>query len=232
MTGRMVSNCLAVRLGFRLRAVVSAPAAWFILKELASLLRPLLLATLFCSAILPIHKRLHRGYSNTATIVIMSAGALFFVIMLGLLIYSSAIEFNDDLPRLSARAHHIAEEIQNWSDAHLPEAASRSVKDALRIESRSAERLSEASQSILKYAADILVEMFVVGLYVVFLLFEAKRLGRRLEAGVQSDQSAAVRETVQTINKAPIVMYARAILAAADGLVSIAMALPPLLEAP
>jgi AI-2 transport protein TqsA len=194
--------------------------AWYMLKELAPLLRPLLLATLLCYVILPIHKRLHRVHSATATIVIMAAGGVAIIIMLGLLIYSSALEFSDDLPRLSSRAQQITQDFQDWSDHNLPDMLSHAVKDALKVESRGAERISEVGQAILRHAADIFVEMLVVGLYVIFLLFEAKRLGRRLVTSVESEYSQRVRLTVNTINKG-ISNYLRA-----KALSSLILALP------
>lgn len=184
-------------------------AAWFMLKELAPLLRPLLLATLMCFVILPIHKRLHQGYSNMASIIIMAAGGLFVVVLLGLLIYSSAIEFNDDLPRLKGQAQQIRLMIESWSGTNLPEAIDHGVKDALRVESHGAEKLSDIGQIILRNAADIFVDMLVVALYVIFLLLEHRRLGRRLEAGVESGNSIRIHDTIQSINQL-IAKYLRA----------------------
>src|SRR5688572_16727964 len=66
-------------------AVICA-ASWFLLKELAVLLRPLLLAILLCYVILPLHKRIHQGRSETTTIIIMAVGVLAFCSVLGILL--------------------------------------------------------------------------------------------------------------------------------------------------
>ena len=44
--------------------LIIAAAGWYLLKELAPLLRPLLLAVFLCCVILPIHKRLIRLVSG------------------------------------------------------------------------------------------------------------------------------------------------------------------------
>ena len=56
--------------------LVIIAAAWFMLKELAALLRPLLMAILFCYALLPLHSRLRRDRSEIMTIVIMACVAM------------------------------------------------------------------------------------------------------------------------------------------------------------
>ena len=43
-------------------------------------------------------------------------------------------------------------------------------------------------------------EALIVGLYVVFLLIEARRLSKRVENGFSSEQSKRIAETMQKIN--------------------------------
>src|SRR5687768_11576034 len=88
--------------------LVIIAASWFMLKELAVLLRPLLLAILLCYVILPLHKRIHQGRSEIKTIVLMTGGVLVVCTILGIIVYGSIVEFNEQLPRLTQRS-------QEWS---------------------------------------------------------------------------------------------------------------------
>jgi AI-2 transport protein TqsA len=175
-------------------------ASWFILKELAALLRPLLAASLICFIILPIHKRLHQRHSRTAATFILAGGALLILGLLSLLIYGSIVEFNDELPRLTKRSLEFSAATRQWSHENLPDWLSRSVDDALRIESMGAAQVSAIGKSILQHAADIFLELLVVVLYVFFLLLETRRLKQRVEAGFKSSDANLVKQTFEAIS--------------------------------
>ena len=85
------------------------------LKELAVLLRPLLMAILLCYAILPMHSRIRRDHSEFKTLSIMVGGALVLMIGLGFLVYGSLVSMNDELPRLLKRAQEMASGSHDWS---------------------------------------------------------------------------------------------------------------------
>ena len=189
--------------------MVIAAASWFMLKELAVLLRPLLLAILLCYVILPLHKRIHQGRSETKTIALMAGGVLAIGSILGILVYGSIIEFNDQLPRLTKRAEELSQRLKAWSDESLPPVLQRSVDDALRAETQGAQSLKNAGNNLLSVAVDVLVEALIVGLYVIFLLFEARRLHKRVQKGFSSEHSQRIAETFQKIN-AGIASYLKA----------------------
>lgn len=189
--------------------LVIIAASWFMLKELAVLLRPLLLAILLCYVILPLHKRLHQGRSELKTIVMMTGGVLVICTILGILVYGSILEFNDQLPRLTQRGQEWSQRVKGWSDESLPSWMNRGVDDAIRAEAQGAQLLRDASKSLLTTAADVLIEALIVGLYVIFLLIEARRLSLRIEKGFSSEQSQRIAETIQKIN-ASIASYLKA----------------------
>jgi AI-2 transport protein TqsA len=180
--------------------LVIIAASWFMLKELAVLLRPLLLAILLCYVILPLHKRIHQGRSETTTIALMAGGVLAIGAVLGVIIYGSILEFNDQLPRLAKRTEEWTQRLKAWSDESLPGWLSRGVDDALRAEAYGAQFVKDASKLTLTIAADIFIEALIVGLYVIFLLIEASRLSRRIEKGFTTEQSKRIAATVQKIN--------------------------------
>ena len=180
--------------------VVIGAASWFMLKELAVLLRPLLLAILLCYVILPLHKRIHQGRSEIKTIAIMAGSVLAIGTILSIVVYGSVIQFNDELPRLTKKSDEWGSRLKAWSDDSLPPILNRSVNDAVRAEAKGAQQLSNAGKSLLTFVADVMIEAAIVGLYVLFLLIEARRLSKRVENGFSSEQSKRIAETMQKIN--------------------------------
>jgi AI-2 transport protein TqsA len=134
------------------------------------------------------------------TIVIMAGAAMALTIALGFLVFGSLVSMNDELPRLMHRAQDMADGSRHWSKDNLPPWASQALNDLFRAEAKGAEVLQQAGAIVLRYMADLLVEAIVVGLYVIFLLFEVKRLRKRVQGGFDSDRAKQILATVQTIN--------------------------------
>jgi len=180
--------------------LVIAAAAWYMLKELAPLLRPLLLAILLCYVIVPLHAFVHRGRSELQTVILLTIGALILGTGFGILIYGSTVEMSDEMPRLSKQALRLSDELQGWSNGHLPSWMSKMTDDAFRAEARGVEQLQSLGKKSLNYAADMLLEALVVGLYVVFLLIEARQLPNRVKGGFDGEKAQSILATVQVIN--------------------------------
>jgi AI-2 transport protein TqsA len=180
--------------------VVVASGIWFMLKELAPLLRPLLLAILLCYVILPMHSRIRRDRSEFKTIAIMTGAALALVIGLGVLVTGSLISLNTELPRLTNRAKELTAGSKEWAGANLPSWAKRSLGDLDKAEGRAEQYLHSAGGTILTDTAGIFMEAVVVGIYVIFLLLEANRLRGRVRGGFDGPRAQQILSTMQTIN--------------------------------
>jgi predicted PurR-regulated permease PerM len=89
-------------------ALVSAAGGWYLLKELAPLLRPLILAVFLAYAILPIHRGLvlRVPAKLAAPLLALLVAAVLFG--LAVLIYGNLIELKDELPRLIERARGLS----------------------------------------------------------------------------------------------------------------------------
>ncbi len=180
--------------------VVVVAGTWFMLKELAVLLRPLLLAVMLCYAVLPMHSRIRRDRSEFRTLVIMVGGTLVVTIVMGFLVYGSLASMTEELPRLLKRAQVMAGGSYNWSKTNLPPWLSGAINDLVRAEAKGAQLLEQAGGIALKYTADLLIEALIVGLYAIFLLLEVKRLRRRVNQGFDGERAKRILTTVQTIN--------------------------------
>src|SRR3954453_2578196 len=94
--------------------LVIAATSWFLLKELAPLLRPLVLAVFLAYLVVPIHQRLRRRISATASAAVIVGGTLVLVWGLAMMVYGSLVELNADLPRLIDRARKIVDGVRSY----------------------------------------------------------------------------------------------------------------------
>ena len=180
--------------------LVIAAVSWFLLKELAVLLRPLLMAALICYLVLPMHSRLQKQHSEPKVIAIMAVGGLLITGGLALIFYGSVISMNDELPHLTQRVQEISQQSRLWSRDNLPVYMNQAVDDFFRAEAKGVQFVQTFGSGVLQYAADMLVETAVVGLYVLFLLIESRRLRGRVRQGFDPEKSAQILSTIRTIN--------------------------------
>jgi len=179
--------------------LVIMTTSWYLLKELAVLLRPLLLAVLVCYLVVPTRKHFPTGPAATKMILLLVGIALGLVILLGFLIYGSALEFNEQLPHLTQRAREITSKAKQFLDTHAPEL--RSVTgDLMKVETQGESKLVEIGGQALAIAANVILEAVIVGLYVIFLLVEGHRLQRRVEKGFFDGTGTRDLEVVRRIN--------------------------------
>src|SRR5262245_50531236 len=75
--------------------LVIAAASWFLLRELAGLLRPLLLAIFLGYVILPAHLRLRQRVPAPASVLALAGATVGLLYLLTLLIYGSVVELNE-----------------------------------------------------------------------------------------------------------------------------------------
>jgi AI-2 transport protein TqsA len=181
--------------------LVIAAASWFLLKEFAVLLRPLLLAGFLAYVILPIHDRLRERMSNPTSIIVMTGGTVAILYLLAVFVYASVLDLNDDLPRFTSRAQHIAEGIQAYIAANFSWITDHSG-EVLQPTGTIASQLQQLARQLVNVAAGALVDAFVVGFYLLFLLMDAKRLTPRVQHAFSGEQREEILATIQKINQA------------------------------
>ena len=89
-SGQDTSTLLSVAM-----CLVIAAMTWYLLKEFAMLLRPLLLAVFGRYVIVPIHLRLKESFPGPASIVVMVGGSVAILFVLALMIQSSIVALTD-----------------------------------------------------------------------------------------------------------------------------------------
>jgi len=191
-------------LGIIALCLVIAATSWFLLQQLAVLLRPLLLAIFLAYIILPIHYRLTERIPRYLSVVVLAGGSMAVLYGLALMIYSSAVDLSEELPRYIARAQKIYEQLHvlwhsyfSWMSTDPSPASASSA------------RLNPLGNWLVNNATDALAEALVVGFYLLFLLLEAHRYPERIRASFQGGRGDEILRMADRVNRA-IAAYLKA----------------------
>ncbi len=188
--------------------LVGLTAAWFLLRELAPVLRPLLIAVMLAYVLMPYHSRLRHRLGGAASIVVIAVVTAGVLIGLAFATYVSVLGLSDELPRLQAKALRIGEGVEGWVRANAPSLAAEMAEGE-----RATDRLSRSGGAIagevLNLAADVVVEAAVVTLYLLFLLLGAAGLPDRLRAAYSPERADEILHVAGQVNAA-IISYLRA----------------------
>ncbi|HZT78621.1 MAG TPA: AI-2E family transporter [Gemmataceae bacterium] len=182
--------------------LVAAAAGWFLLRELAPLLRPLLLAVLLCYALLPAHNWLRRRLPDAAALAVLAVASAGIVFLGGLLFQRSAVELYDELPALVARGQYLFGEARDFLAGHLPPWLAGFGIELPSAEAAGANKLREGLGALVGHAADVLLEAVVVGFYLVFMLLEAGRFPQRVRAAFAPDRAEQILAVAGRVNAA------------------------------
>ena len=190
-------------------AVLITVGSWYLLKELAPLLRPLVLAVFLAYTILPARQALRQRVQGKFAGPF--AALLVAMVLLGLafLIYGNLVDLNAKLPQLIERSQSLIERARNWGHAYLPKWAFDPIRDTTRVEAETAARLSALASYLVSAASSFLAEAVVVTLYLVFLLLDVRFLPVRIRSSFPADQADRVLALISSINRA-ISSYLRA----------------------
>ena len=188
-------------------ALVIAATSWFLLKEFAGLLRPLLMAVFLCYVIHPVYLRLRERITKPAAIAVMVGGSVGILYVLGLMVQVSVDELSEDLPRLTKRAQRIGHQVREFLDDYVPWLITQPEGNTARAEQRAA-RLRELTKNIVNVAADALAEAVVVGFYLLFLFLEMGQFPRRVQSAFGGERADHILTIFRNINYA-IASYLR-----------------------
>jgi AI-2 transport protein TqsA len=198
--------------------LVIAAAAWYLLKELASVLRPLLLAVFLAYIILPVQAGLARKTSRVVGFVLLGVFVAGACALLAALTARSAADLAADLPKHTERVKAIIEHFRETA-AQWPWLAEL-TSDTSGAADIGGAQLGNVITAIAGTAADVLGQGLVAAVYLFFLLLEAANFPARIRAGFNSDQAENVLAVLNRINSA-IAGYLRAKV-----LASLILALP------
>jgi AI-2 transport protein TqsA len=184
-----------------LRWMLVTACAWYLLRELAPLLRPLLLAVFLAYVVLPVgvyvKGQVRGGVAHL--IPLFGLGALLAVF--GVLSYGDLVELSRDFPRLQERTQDIFAQATAYARAHIPQLADL-LEGTARAEEQGTSRIQEALSSLGTLTLGVLVEAVQVVFFLILILVEAGRLPERLRHAFADEQAQQVFAMVSSINAA------------------------------
>jgi AI-2 transport protein TqsA len=189
--------------------LVCAATGWYLLKELAPLLRPLVLAMLLVYTILPAHQRLRQRFSALVAVALLGLLVAVAVVGLAMLVYGNLVELNAQLPALIERARTRIGWAREWGRGLLPAWALEPAPEAGRTDAQTIARVKVLAASLVNAAAGFLAEALVVVFYLIFLLLEVRRFPDRVRAAFRPEQAGPILDIVAEINRA-MTSYLRA----------------------
>jgi AI-2 transport protein TqsA len=183
------------------QVLLAAAAAWYLLGQLAPILRPLLVAVFLAYVLMPHHSRLRKSIGTPASIGVLAGLTAGVLVVLALVTYTSILGLSDDMPRLQKRAGELVAQVEDMAGPANP-------PDGKPAESRAMEEIARLTTAVLARAADVLVEACVVAMYLLFLLLEGSRFPDRVRRAYPPERADAILEVAGQVSGA-IVGYLR-----------------------
>lgn len=188
-------------------ALIIGATSWYLLRELTPLLRPLLLAIFLCYVILPGYHGLRSKFPGHLAVVALAGATMLVLYFIVLVLQDNVLALREDLPRLLSRAKAIIAMSREFFNEAFPWLAP-SADDMARADEQRVASLRDTLTPWLNFGANILVEVGLVAVYVMFLLLDAGRWPDRLRRAFHKDQGENVLGVVKKIN-ASIISYFR-----------------------
>jgi AI-2 transport protein TqsA len=181
--------------------LLATAAAWYLLKELAPLLRPLLLAVFLAYVILPVRLyvagRIHGGARSWALL----AGLAIAILGLAALAYADLVDLSRNVPRLHDRAKEFFDEASRFTETHIPELQGL-VSGTASVEEQGTSQIKQMLEGFATVTAGVLVEAIAVLFYLALILVEAGRLPRRMRSVFADQRAERILTTIGSINGA------------------------------
>jgi predicted PurR-regulated permease PerM len=196
-----------------------AAVLFYLLRELAPILRPLALAAFLAYVIAPLYTRWRQHLPRTAAILATVGTVMGVVYVLGLIVYVNAVELYNELPALTARGGELVERADRYAHDVLPPGGwERLFRPGAPLIDPG--KVRGWALEFVNAVAGLLVETVAVGFLLVFVLIEAPRLPARVRAGLGPERAERFLAGAAAVNAA-LYGYVRVKL-----LASLALALP------
>ena len=187
--------------------VIGAAAAWYLLIQLAPLLRPLLIAVFLAYVLMPYHSRLRRHVGTPASIVILAGSTAGVLVLLAFITYASVLALTDELPRLQKRAHELLQDAEHSVTTTAPWI--KPADGGKSAEEQMTEQMTQVARPVLNAAAGVVLEACVVALYLLFLLLEGSRFPDRVRRAYPPERADEILQIAGEVSSA-IISYLKA----------------------
>lgn len=182
------------------RWMVIVACAFFLIRELGDILKPVFLAVLVAYVVLPVHLWVKSHVPGRASVLASAALSLAALCLVTAVIQTSVRTLSAEVPELAGRTES---EFKQWQ-ASLAErypTAWRMVSEFAFPERAGQGPVGDLTGWLLGAAADSLSTGAVVGLYLLFLLVEAGRFPNRVRRAFSEARAQRVMDTIVGINR-------------------------------
>jgi AI-2 transport protein TqsA len=179
------------------RWMVVIACAFFLLRELGPILKPLFLAVLVGYVVLPIHLLVKRYVPGRLSLVASAILSLILILLLTIGIQATIRTLADQLPTLNAKGVQMRDDFLAWADDRFPQTIN-SVQQMTGTDDTSARELPGR---LVNVAADTVSTAAVVTLYLFFLLLEVGRFPDRVRRAFSEKRADRIMHTIDGVNR-------------------------------
>jgi AI-2 transport protein TqsA len=181
--------------------VVIACGAWWILGQLAIVLRPLLVAVFLAYILLPLIKHLRKSMSGPVAIIALAGFVALFLAAMAMVIYSSILSFQEDIPKIKAKVTNLARQSGDFVEKNIPWLVHKTkdendpenhIRPEVAFADRSLDYINQQTGHVASVAANGVMEGIVAGLYLFFLLMEASRFPDRVKKAYTPNKANSI----------------------------------------
>lgn len=183
-------------------AVIVVAGSWYLLGQLQSVLRPLLMAVFLGYVLLPYYNRLRKKMPAPLALGLLGGGAILLLIAVAAAVTGNLIDLTGDAGNLKDRAVGLVRRVNDWVQT-LPFAPPRGA-DGQKPEEVLARRLTDEALVLLNVAAVGIPEALATGLYLLFLLLESGRFPERVRKAYPEERAEHILDVFGRINAASI----------------------------
>ena len=187
--------------------IIAAAAGWYLLLELAPLLRPLLIAAILAFVLMPYHSRLRHHVGTPTSLVIIAGSTAGALVVLGFVTYASILSLSDEVPRLQERANELTAQAERALAEHAPWLLP--ADDGKPAPARLNEQIGQVVRPVLNVAANAALEACVVALYLLFILLEGSRFPGRIRKAYAPERAEEILQIAGEVNAA-VISYLKA----------------------
>ena len=181
--------------------VLLVALCWYLLKELALLLRPLFLAVFLAYIIVPIQSEIRKYSRGFFARFALLTFVVLILALLYLIIYRNVLDLSNSLPALSKRALEIIEDVSDFVKTHWPGLAKTADENAS-VGQQWINNFKEYAGSLVNYTTGVFIEAVEVCFYLIFIMIEAGRMPERIRDSFADERAAKILEVIAGINQA------------------------------
>jgi len=188
-------------------AMVLLLGTWYMLGELKSVMRPLLLAVFMGYVLLPTYTKLRKRWPVPLAMGLLVGGTSLILVGITAAVTGSLVDLTEQAPALKSRAVFLIHSLGEWI-ATLPFVGPAQA-GAKPLETQIAEVATENGLKLVSLVALGIPEALAAGLYLLFLFIEAGKFPARVRRVYRSEQAEELLDIFGHINSA-VVSYLKA----------------------